>query len=430
MSVHAKDDQSSGIRGLIRKANPFQIGLGRRDFIKIGLKAAVGTYLMGPKILGTTEIKTHAKKETNPETIALNYILSLPLGSEERRANEQTYVKRATTLDQIDHGFFAIAGLSERIDLFEKRWKLREAGHPNLRKLTPEEETWATKHNIHPEFLAVCTDSYFKAREMLSQKMQTMGKEAFLMFYRPDLVFSKKLPQAMLDRLTVDDILPNPGTMVGIILHETGMGKGDNPLVFGGVNIGNAPSIKLLRNDKDAAELKSAREGLINLYDDLNKISKDSGPIPGLTYVVNQVPGAVRTVGSPISGGDIGAAQFRPNTAWLEHQFLRDKFNFPLHPMSLDAITAAFLVLGRGLAWMDKQGQLEYRFGYINSASKSIDEIPHKEGSLGEIEERSLEKWNGILASGNLDWGRLYQHEIIEQGIFSKVSSQYLKKAA
>lgn len=410
-----------------------QIGLTRKQFLGIGAKAGLGLAIGWPKIVGNPKPEV-TKPEINPETVALNHILSLPLGSSERRTNEETFVNRASTLEQVDRGFFAVADWQLRIKLLEKRWTIRETGHPFLQKLTPEEEGWAKKHKIHPEFLAICTDSYFKAREMLTQKMHSLGRKDFLKFYRPDLVAMvepNKFPQEILDRVTADDLLPNPGIMVGVIIQETGAAKPNSiEPVFGGVNIGSGPAIKLLRNGANPKELEDAKEGLVNLFSDLNQLTKEGGPIQGLRYIVETVPGAPQTGESRISGGDVGFVQFRPNTAWWLHQFLKKEFKLHLHPSSLDAVTAAYLFLGMGLAWNDKAGKLQIRYGYINSASRKIDEIPHQEGLLGRIEKRAIEKWNEDLATKSLGWGRLYKAEIVDKGVFSKVSSEYQKKAA
>lgn len=371
--------------------------------------------------------------ELKPDYGKLNRILDLVPDSKERIELELEYVKEASSLEQIDLGFYALNNWVMRAALLEKRYDLRKEGKYGLRKLTNQEITFAEKYKLHPEFVALCTDSYFEARSMLETKLDEVGREKFFALFRPDLVrevANGKLPQAVIDKLEIEDLLPNPGILIGIVWNESRamfIGKPEDlpkgikvqaNMWNGTANIGTIPALKAI-NGSDAED---AKESLRKHIADLNK-EAESKKIPPLKYNVDTIPASERS-------GDIGSVQFRPNTAWIFHQFLTKNFNYSLHPASLKAVTAACLYLASGFTWMDAAtGKMQSKFGFINTKLKNLPLIEAVTKKLQAIQKDGTEKWNPSLLGSIVEWGVNYQKEIIDQGTFAQIHQDYIKKA-
>lgn len=85
----------------------------------------------------------------------------------------------------------------------------------------------------------------------------------------------------------------------------------------------------------------------------------------------DKIPGAVQKEEDPLSGGDLGSVQYRPDTAWEEYNYINNNFGFILNPLGLEAVTAIYLLLFKGQKWQVKNpgtGKMEdkYRIGFIN----------------------------------------------------------------
>lgn len=346
--------------------------------------------------------------ELSPNFPLLNDILPKRLGSKDRFVSEQKYVKEAQTIEQVDFGFYAVTDKTLRAILLDKRYTLRLKDKEKYRQLTPEELDWAKTNKVHPEVLAICTDYYFAAKQMLEVKLIKMGKEEFFKWFRPDLFADPETKEAPLHELTIEDLLPNPGILVGLMLKETGATYGDANHIYGGVFIGEKPALELLAKEPEAIK------GMINLYQDLNKLGPQNG-VP-LKYDVNQIPAGPT--------GDIGTLQFRPDTALREHAFLRDNFAFYLHPLSLKAVIAAAIFIAHGYNWGEKKEKNQY--GFISGELKKISNLTKKLlDKFKRVREASFDKWNSNMVKVLLEWGRKYQEDIIDTGIFAQIDRDY-----
>lgn len=413
----------------------------KRAFLKKGL-AAVGFTLMGiGTIQGALGIKKLYDQQQQTENDQLdspdsansadeqpksvedehgfsrcNKILKTPLfpDTENRREYEKSdryqkekgYVEWAKTLEQIDNGLSVVVDCDLRAQLINKRYALRKEGLYGLRKLTQAEQTWCLTHNVHPEGLAMCTDAYFEARKILVNLWEKMGGKNFLSQYRPDL--PENIRQALAQSSdNIDDLLINPGGLLGIALNETvmmvnginGIGKVQCPFI----NIGTQPAIEMIKQNYP----KEADKRISDLRK-LCTILKQEGQ---LEYITENM--------SASKTADI-FLQYSIDTA-IELANTQDvDFNFkftPAHPQK--ALVGAILHLFRGQVRKNENGQMEIeRYGY------------KKGDQWKKFREGSLAKWNPTLVNSNLFWAEDYSDEIIssKDKIFDQIKDSYLNK--
>ncbi len=104
------------------------------------------------------------EKETKWITSKLNEIKDRELMDPERMKREAAYVASANSLERIDKGFWTLGRKVNRAGLLKKRFDLRQRGHAELQKLSPELVEWANKRGIHPESVGICIDAYQDAK--------------------------------------------------------------------------------------------------------------------------------------------------------------------------------------------------------------------------------------------------------------------------
>lgn len=395
-----------------------------------------------PDAVLTTAPAITPNLDPQPDYEEANNILNLMPQSPERINLEIIHVQKAQTLEQINLALHVVNDPFLRAALVEKIAVLRKEGRYGLRQAIQEEKDFAIKNNVDLETVIFCTDSYFEAKSMLENKLQEMiqisiaegrtekeGRAAFFKLFRPDLlqeVRNGNLPQEVIDNLEIEDILPNPGVLIGLVLAETGRKFNENEIpknwpkdlkiktgvFYGAVNIGNKRALDAI-NGKDAENAKAA---LIELYADLSKDGK-------LKYNAEKIFASDKN-------GDIGSAQFRPNTALTFHQFLKKNFDFSLHPASLKAITAACLYLSWGYTWWeDKEKTTKIKYGFIK---EKLRHMPIGEAILNKlkaIHKAGFDKWNSDLVKGFSDWETTYQRDIIDKGYFPPIAQRYSKSA-
>lgn len=391
-----------------------------------------------PKITQTPVTPDVVKTPEFDPIEPLNNILNLPLSTEidtRRFQAEVEYVKKVKNitdyklrLQAIDLGFQAIVDWQLRIDLLDLRQQIREScpeTETKLRRLTKKERDWADKHRIHHEPLAICTDQYFEALKILEDKVVELelknpgqGKRKFLEMYRQDLLEEEvkvvegvkvgRISQETVNNIKLRDLLPKPGTMVGIIFHESGSSRPTNRNViypFAYIGDKSAPS----RLPKGTEE---------SYYRFINKLSTDGK----LKYPADKVAAGVT--------GDLGATQFRPDSLDNHYDFLKDQFNIILNPFGLDA-REAYLFLGRGAAWTDNNnGERKVQYGYIIGDVSQEPVIKNgKVITLGDqLRNWAFDKWNPSLAEKNLQWALDYYQDIVEPGFFdSEIVTWYRK---
>lgn len=350
------------------------------------------------------------KVEAIAELKSANHILNLPLQSQERYRAEENYVADANTLTKIDRGFEIITDWRLRTKLLDERWKMRMESleeETGLRKLTPEEIAWAKENKVHPEVLAICTDSYFKALNSLQEKLKELGRAKFMGEFRPDVVDAYERDELPSLDIPLEQMLPSPGTMVGIVMNETKAGISKEGGMYGFAFIGTKPALSQISiKDPDImARVKTDLKSLINALSEGQH-----------AYKVENIPGSDKSEDPTEEiGGDIGM-QFRPDTAWELYKRLKKDFGISFNPFSLEAPVAAFLMLFRG----ERLGNGEYRYGYLRGdyilKTKKGVKINVKEA----FRKDSLSRWNRKLAENNLSWGESYSKKFIP-GFLEKV---------
>jgi len=345
------------------------------------------------------------KEEIDHGFNRLNEILALPLTSEIRLQKEAEYVEWAESLEQIDNGFLGVFDTNLRGKLLDKRFSLREKGHPNLPQLTGENRVWAENNRFHPESFAVCIDSYNEAKEILHRKFEKLRGEQFYEIFRPDLAALSKQEDSGFSKVdlvdlqtrenSVDELLMNPGGMLYLINRETGMGLSPRGLRYLFVHIGNEPAKNaLLRTYPESREPGKAK-GLITALENICQKLSAGGP---LKYRADNVPG------SSLSG-DIGSYQALTETFQRENKFSETFFNRSFNPFGLEAVVLAYLFLAHGWAWKTPAGKQQYQIGYLK------DSIDGKDRST--FRKDALIKWNETLAKETLEWAEKYYKEVI-----------------
>ncbi|MCL4366412.1 hypothetical protein M1437_04255 [Patescibacteria group bacterium] len=381
-----------------------------------------------------------------------------------RQLKEKEYVERCLQdsdpkrkLERIDRGLMVIGDYRQRIRLIEERWKLRQEGQTGLRMLTDEEITWAANQNndgttlgIHPEVLAICTDAYFQARELLLQ-LQTEKGDKFLRYLRPDLYLMKEkgeLPaelEARLDNLTIDEVLMNPGGMAELVCRETDPQipkfKDANGAVtkyyrYGIAHIGHVAAKPQLKThateetDENKKERELQESSLTKL---IGKISEDTkiqiGPNEFTMINYNED----RVIGSEAQEGDIRAGalgfQFMPFTALAEYDFNKQSFGKGINPFGLEAIVGAYIMLTRGTISVEQStGYKAYqKFGYLRGTYTR-----QGKPELGRsLREDAIDKWNSHQYEINkvLETADNYYEKIIKKGVYEgKIVPLYKNK--
>lgn len=457
--------------------SPRNEGISRRDFLK---KAAVGGAIVTVGGgLAATEIEKlatgkpslfrdawnwfkrrkenniqEAQQENQPDVAStlidiepkvnfakINEINKKKPGTTERTDLELSYVEEAQTLEQLEMGLYVINDPVIRAAVWEKMGTLREEHKDNLREATHVEKEFARKHHLDLEFVVRCHASYYESKSMLTNSMNQLGREEFFNKFKPGLVAKVKsgeIPKEVLDHLNVEDILPNAGVLIGLILNETGkqfnedgykLPKGvilRKGVWYGGVNVGNKIALKAIdsldsinpklwtREKKDQTKIH-----LENLAAILS-LEKENGGIP-IKYNAQTMGGSYT--------GDLGIAQFFPETALRLFNTLRDYFDFYFHPGSLKAITAAYIFLGMDARANDKG---EFQFGYISIPEAKLNKIPTLGGQvkgilekLKEIRNYSFRKWNPELVEKMQIWENIYQTEVIDKGKKTEIDQAY-----
>lgn len=352
------------------------------------------------------------KKEPDPGFDRLNEILALPLSSKIRLSKEGEYVEWTQTLEQIDNGFLGVFNVNLRGKLLDKRFALREKGHPRLLSLSKDDRDWAIKNGFHPESLAICIDSYNEAKKILQDKFTDLGGQQFYEIFRPDLVtlaHSKKSEFTLNDlanmqgrKDSADEMLINPGGLLYLIHRETGMNLAPSGLRYLFVNLGENPAVKMLaRAYPEDKEPEKARGLIAALKKICQKLSR-KGP---LNYEADNVPG------SELSG-DIGSYQALPETFLREDEFSEKVFGKAWNPYGLEAVTLAYLFLAHGWAWKTPDGKQHYQIGYLKNSINGKNRKPFRMDALI--------KWNSTLAEETLKWAEKYYDEVVEPRFLAK----------
>lgn len=314
----------------------------------------------------------------------LNQILAAPFGSKEEIQLEKEYVQneyvtdtqfsenteatalwRSKVLERVNLGLIAVEDLELRKDLVEIRYELRQLGTKVLRPLTQEEVRWAEEQDIHPEVLAIATDQYFAAKQMLQDYMTKVGRDQFWKEFRPDLVYEVSqgnLTQAELDSFTIDDILINPGGLAALAKYETS----------GFINVGAKRAYDQLSPEEQVTFSQIMKE-----------ISKETG---------------LKINPQNIAGSDAGASgmQIMPETAKRLRIFFKKHLGVDLNHLDPSSgALEALLMLAQG----EEVGD-DYRYGVLwGSKIMKIKDENGKEKEVDVIEQirkKGLNKWNQL----------------------------------
>lgn len=391
-----KEIQSQNPDLLPSERNALYKTIGRRNFLLRGLSTGFGVVGLGilakfnadktavdiqNKNIQNSLATTSTKKQTteqNTESSAkifqiekANIILNSIPGSPERKKAETDYtseVINSYNLQYLDQAFWFITNTDNRIQLLEERWKMRESGSFGLKKLEKQEREFAKNNNFHPEWIAICKDSYLEAKNILQKKMNNLGKVNFIKEFRPDLedLVDPKL-------ISLEDIILPIGVLIGIAWNESKVTK--NGKIYALANIGPLP----------AFDYSDAKDKFIDLSQFLS--------INSVKYNYKMMPGS--------NTGDIGSVQFRPDTAIEYNNFFQKHIGFRFNPYGLEAVTAACLMLSIGHKWKNEETKKdEYRYGFIQGGEKG--------GKIAQHQATALQRWNQKSVDSILDWNEKY----------------------
>lgn len=286
------------------------------------------------------------EKEILADNDLLNQILDLEPYSPERIGKEAEYFVRAKSLEQIDKGFWALNSRDLRGALLHKRFQLRERGIlPMI--ITAEETRWAKSQGIHPETLAICKDTFIKAKKVLEKLYPN----------DPDIELR----------------IINPGGLAKLMTEETGRALGGSDISYAFNYVGEQAAEKHINPiafPKDKTALATLCE----------KLSANTG----LKFKPEKVAGSYR--GSALSGGAIGA-QFMPSTAleiYEDMEKVGEKFN-PFDPKS--AVIGAWVYLA-------KRG---YKRGYPEDIKQAVKGWNADEGEIDKVIKAANSFYDGFV---------------------------------
>lgn len=376
-----------------------------------------------PEASPHAETKTVEVKFTENDRKQLNNILSLPLKSKERQGAEENYFLRVSELAKtniappellkfIDNGFLAVTDENLRAYLLDVRYKLRQEGCPNLKKLSQEEINWSLEQGLHPENLGVAID----ARRDLLNKLRPFyekNRDKFFSDFRPDIVTKVGVEQISKDeygKIDLNDLFISAGGMAKLVSTESRIITNETLTVQGHTfkyafagkdyafaNIGRGTALEQT-NKKNAGYLSSLVEAT----------NKDSGfwfnpkNIPGSIPRESNLKGIAQQIitggGTDVYGGAIGGSQIMPETAYLNYIYMKDTYGIEINPFSLMGATEmAYEITGRGekVQYQNATGKPEVgiRYGYKDKSYPVT--VGNQQKDLYEaMREASLYKWN------------------------------------